>query len=80
MAFYECYLFGPKSRTPACTQLECGSEAAALAACRSLLGERPRYVAFELWQFRRLIRREERPAPRHPAALQAAARRPRLLN
>lgn len=79
MPFYECYLFGPKSRTPACAQIECGNDAAALATCRSLLGERPRYVAFELWQFRRLIGREERPAPRQ-AAISAPARRARLLN
>jgi hypothetical protein len=71
MPYYECYLFGRRRREPACTQIECGDEAAALTTCRDLLTERPRYVAFELWQFRRLIHREER----HASAL-AVLRQP----
>ena len=81
MPYYECYLFGHGARVPACTQIECGSDAAAIATCRSLLAERPRCQAFELWQFRRLVRREERPVPTVAAPHAAVSRRsPRLLN
>ena len=80
MPYYECYLFGPKARMPACTQIECDSDQAAITTCRTLLGDQPRYVAFELWQFRRLIRREERSAPPRAVPVPAPMRRPRLLN